>query len=101
MRELLEEMTATRVQTNEREDKLRATLDEERKRHRRTREELESLFVDAGMHEAQMLSQLRIEIRALTEENEFLRCALDCPLAAHDEERENHAVVLAECTLVE
>ena len=53
MRELLEEMTATRMQTNEREDGLKAALDDEKKLHRRTREELESVFIEAGVHEAQ------------------------------------------------
>ncbi|KAL1529234.1 hypothetical protein AB1Y20_000189 [Prymnesium parvum] len=91
VRELLEEMTATRIQTNEREEALRRALDDEKKDHRRTREELESLFLGAGVHEAQMMTQLRLEIRALKEENEFFRSREE-----HVQKEENRLQMVSE-----
>ena len=75
--ELMDEIQQMRAHHREREEAMVATIDKEKRAHRVTRDELESAlserYVKAGtsLHEAQEMANLRIEIRALTEENEF------------------------------
>ena len=70
--ELMDEVQGMRTHHREREEGMLETIEKERKEHRRVRDELDSVFVQAGIHEAQEMAQMRIEIRALTEDNEFL-----------------------------
>ena len=71
--EAQQEMQQLRASTEERSSALEAALDAERKAHRHAVETLESTHVEAGMHEAQEMVQLRIELTAAQEELDFLR----------------------------
>ena len=52
---------------------LESALDAERKQHRHAKDALESVHVEAGIHEAQEMVQLRLELTAASEELDFLR----------------------------
>ena len=52
---------------------LQLALEEERKRGTRATQALRAVHVEAGIHEAQEMVQLKLELAALTEETEFLR----------------------------
>jgi len=57
----------------ERTAALEAALESERKQLSHATQTLEAVHVEAGIHEAQEMVQLRMEVTALTEEVEFLR----------------------------
>ena len=67
------EMNAMRNANDERIAALESALDAERKQHRHAKDALESVHVEAGIHEAQEMVQLRLELTAASEELDFLR----------------------------
>ncbi|KOO20873.1 hypothetical protein Ctob_003939 [Chrysochromulina tobinii] len=71
--EARDETKATRTAADERSAALEAALEAERKKHRHAVETLESVHLDAGVHEAQEMVQLRMALVAAQEELDFLR----------------------------
>ena len=71
--EAQEEMRTSRAAAEERSAALEAALEAERKQHRLATEQLESLHLEAGIHEVQEMVQLRMELSAASEEADFLR----------------------------
>jgi hypothetical protein len=66
--EARDETKATRTVADERSAALEAALEAERKKHRHAVETLESVHLDAGVHEAQEMVQLRMALVAAQEE---------------------------------
>ena len=71
--EATDELSTLKAQYDERTATLEAALEEERKQRRHATEALESQHVSAGVHEAQEMVQLRMELVAANEELDFLR----------------------------
>ena len=90
-REAQEEMRMMRVAHEERSTTLEQALEHERAQHRHAVEALESQHVVAGVHEAQEMVQLRMELVAANEELDFLRAR-----EAKVHEEENRLQMVAE-----
>ena len=71
--EAQEELKEVRTEREETVTQLQASLEAERKERARATEALAQVHVEAGVHEAQEMVQLKLELAALTEEVDFLR----------------------------
>ena len=71
--EAQEELTEAKAERDTKVGELQRALEEERKKATRATEQLKEVHVEAGIHEAQEMVQLKLGLAALTEEVEFLR----------------------------
>ena len=71
--EAQEELLEAKAERDTKVSELQLALEEERKRGTRATQALRAVHVEAGIHEAQEMVQLKLELAALTEETEFLR----------------------------
>jgi hypothetical protein len=90
-----DELSTLKAQYDERTSSLEAALEAERTAKRHATEALESQHVAAGVHEAQEMVQLRMELVAANEELDFLRAR-----EAKVHEEENRLQMVAEMSKV-
>ena len=71
--EAQEELAEAKAERDTKVGELQRALEEERKKATRATEQLKEVHVEAGIHEAQEMVQLKLELAALTEEVALLR----------------------------
>jgi vacuolar-type H+-ATPase subunit I/STV1 len=90
-KEAAAELATTKAESERQITKLEKALEAEKELHRRAKVAFESQITASGVHEAQEMVQLKMEVSALTEEVEFLR-----QREADVQERENNLQMIAE-----